>query len=161
MEQTDEDSSRDEQARTIGRRLRAARKVLGLNQEQMALRLGVHPKTYPKWESGESVRSWARLLAACEVFDLTPNEMLGYDPVDKLALMVKDTLDPADVGLLLESIAELAVAMATSEQPSGSDEEFWNAMGSAFVEVLAMTIKDGNTREARAFLMGAGYLLRR
>lgn len=154
-------SAREDLARRIGAQLREARKAVGLTQEQAAARLGVHAQSYHKWEKGDYVRSWTRLTAACEVFETSPNEILGYDPTDKLDTVVKEALDAELLGAALQAIALLAAAKATPEEPSGGDSDYWTAMGGAFAEVIAMTLRGADAREAGAFLSGVGYLLRR
>lgn len=154
------DAEAGQESARIGRRLREARQALGLTQEQAGNRLGLHPNTYHKWESGERVRSWTRVLAACEAFDTTPNELLGFEATHKLDKAITDALDAEELGLLLESTAELAISRVTPEQPSGGDATFWRSMGVAFAEVIAMTLRREGTSETRGFLRGYGFRLR-
>lgn len=147
--------------RAMGRRLRAKRKEKGWTQETAAEHFGLNPKVYPLWESGARLRSWPRVLKACEVYGMSPNELLGYDPNEKLAEMVEDALDPELLAGALEAIALLAIEKADDRHPSGGDEEFWRTMADGFAKVIAMTIDGANAEKAKAFIEGFGYSLRR
>ena len=143
---------RDAEAKRIGARLRAARRALGLTQQEMADRLGVHAKTYPKWESGERVRSWTRLIAASEACDTSPNAILGYAEGEAAEAAVRTALDPEAFGAALEAVAHLSVTRAGGDEGVTADGAFWAAMGGAFVEVIALTVRGAGAKEARAFL---------
>lgn len=151
---------REEELRVIGARLKAKREALGLTQADVAARIGVHPGNYHLWEKGTRIRTFSRIMAACDVLDISPNELLGYDPAEKLDTMVKDRLDPELLGAALEAIAQLAATKATPERASGGDEAFWQAMGDAFAEVIAMTLRGAAPHDAKVFLKGASYFLR-
>ena len=158
-------AARDAEAKRLGARLKTARRALGLTQREMADRLGVHEKTYPKWESGERVRSWTRLVAASEACRTSPNALLGYE--DDAAggggeadAAVRAALDPEVFGAALEAISRLAAARTTDGEAFIRDTAFWTTMGEAFIEVIAMTVRGGDAREARAFLDGVSYSLR-
>ena len=155
------DAARDAEAKRIGARLKAARRALGITQHQMADRLGVHEKTYPKWESGERVRSWTRLIAAAEACDTTPSALLGYAPGDEIGDRLREALDPALLGAALEGIARLSAAKAERGEPMGGDEAFWTAMGGALAEVVAMSVRGAGAKEASVFLDTVTYSLRR
>ena len=152
-------AARDAEARRVGARLKTARRALGLTQREMADRLGVHEKTYPKWESGERVRSWTRLIAASEACGTSPNALLGYEEGGPDAA-VRAALDPEVFGAALEAISRLAAARATDGETVTRDPAFWTMMGEAFIEVIAMTVRGADAREARAFLDGVSYSLR-
>ena len=156
----DHDEATDEQVGAITARMRARREELGLTQAEVGARLGINANTYHLWETGERVRSFPRVVAVCDVLDMSPNELLGYDPSEKLDALLKDKLDPELLGTALEAIGQLAVKKATPELPTGGDEAFWGAMGEAFIEVLAMTVRGADAKEAGAFLSGAGYFFR-
>ena len=147
-------------ARAIGARLRERRKALGWTQKQAAERFGLHEKVYPLWESGQRLKSWPRVLLACETLGVSPNELLGYDPIDRLADVLEDGLDPRILAEMLEAVGCLAVARADDERPSGGDEAFWKAMGSAFAQAIVMTVRGDDPRKVAGFIEGVGYLLR-
>lgn len=55
------------------------RKSAGISQEKLADMLGVSRQAVSKWETGETQPEMANLLAICKIFNITPNELLGYD----------------------------------------------------------------------------------
>ena len=61
----------------LGSRIRALRTARGLSQETIAERLQVSRQAVAKWESGASLPSTANLLALCELFGISMNELTG------------------------------------------------------------------------------------
>lgn len=55
------------------------RKENNLSQEELAEKLGVSRQAISKWETGTSSPELANLQALCELFGVSPNEMLGYE----------------------------------------------------------------------------------
>lgn len=69
---------------TVGERIKARRKELGMSVETLAKKLGCHSTTVYRYESGyiEKVDS-GKLIPIAEALFTTPAELLGYSPVDK------------------------------------------------------------------------------
>lgn len=59
--------------------LSSMRKAKGLSQEELAEKLGVSRQAISKWENGISSPEMAQLPKLCEIFETTPNELLGYE----------------------------------------------------------------------------------
>ncbi len=66
---------------TIGKKLRELRKQKGFSQEQVADSLYISQSAYARIENGES-HSWANHInQLCEVFEITPEELVTSDNV--------------------------------------------------------------------------------
>jgi transcriptional regulator with XRE-family HTH domain len=52
----------------LGERIRAARRRLGISQEELAARLGLDPSTVIAWERGRVRQEWPRVKALFERF---------------------------------------------------------------------------------------------
>ena len=57
--------------------LKTLRKVKGLSQEELAIRLNVVRQTVSKWEKGLSVPDADLLIRIAEIFEVTVSELLG------------------------------------------------------------------------------------
>jgi len=57
--------------------LRTLRKIKGLSQEELAIRLNVVRQTVSKWEKGLSVPDADLLIRIAEVFEVSVSELLG------------------------------------------------------------------------------------
>lgn len=86
----------------IGEVLRVWRKRVGLTQDEVATRLGIHRRTYAYWESGDRVPGLEERLRLAE---LGINGLPGVGTVD----VPRDRfggVSPAVVDVLLETIFE-------------------------------------------------------
>ena len=61
---------------TLGQRIQAERKRLGLSQEGLGEALGVTRQAISKWESGTSMPEFQKLLALSECFHITLDELV-------------------------------------------------------------------------------------
>lgn len=59
--------------------LSALRKSKNLSQEEIADRLGVSRQAISKWENGQTLPETANIMKLCEILEVTPNELLGYE----------------------------------------------------------------------------------
>lgn len=64
---------------TLGKRIMAARKKLGLTQDQLAERLGVTAQAVSKWENDQSCPDITMLPKLAELFNTTTDELLGRE----------------------------------------------------------------------------------
>lgn len=64
---------------TLGKRISAHRKRLGLTQEALAERLGVTAQAVSKWENDQSCPDIAMLPKLAEIFAVTIDELLGAE----------------------------------------------------------------------------------
>lgn len=55
------------------------RKRKGLSQEQLAFQIGVSRQAVSKWETGLSQPELTNIEKICEVLEITPNDLMGYD----------------------------------------------------------------------------------
>lgn len=59
--------------------LASLRKSKNLSQEEIADRLGVSRQAISKWENGQALPETANIMKLCEILEVTPNELLGYE----------------------------------------------------------------------------------
>lgn len=64
----------------IGNRISAKRKEKGITQEELANHLGVSKPAVSKWESGQSYPDILLLPVLASYFDITVDELIGYEP---------------------------------------------------------------------------------
>ena len=64
---------------TMGKRIAANRKALGLTQDQMAEKLGVTAQAVSKWENDQSCPDIAMIPRLAELFGITTDELLGVE----------------------------------------------------------------------------------
>ncbi len=60
-------------------KLTTLRKQKGLSQEALAEKLGVSRQAVSKWERNEAQPELSKIVALCELFEVDPNELLGYE----------------------------------------------------------------------------------
>lgn len=65
---------------TLGKRIVAQRKRLGLTQDQLAERLGVTAQAVSKWENDQSCPDISMLPKLAEIFGMSTDELLGMEP---------------------------------------------------------------------------------
>lgn len=70
-------TSKDRENPEMGKRLRKARKEIGLSQKDMADAIGITPGAYQNYEYGKEISS-GRILQICAVLECSPNWLLGY-----------------------------------------------------------------------------------
>ena len=64
---------------TFNQNLTNHRKKKGLSQEQLAFQIGVSRQAVSKWETGSSQPELYNIEKLCEVLEITPNELMGFD----------------------------------------------------------------------------------
>ena len=64
---------------TLGKRIAASRKALGLTQDALAEKLGVTAQAVSKWENDQSCPDIAMLPKLAEIFDITIDALLGVE----------------------------------------------------------------------------------
>ncbi len=102
-------------------RLSSLRKAKGLSQEELAEKLGVSRQAISKWENGLSSPEMAQLPKLCEIFEVTPNELFGYEAPeeDKQTVVVSAPQRPwykvlliVIAGILGANLIAVAIPMA-------------------------------------------------
>lgn len=102
----------------LSEKLYAHRHRSGLSQEQLAERIGVTRQAISKWELGSSTPELENLLALCECFGITLDELVREDEVTALsedANTVESSAEPqrkAGIGLLLAGAVGLLLVGA-------------------------------------------------
>jgi len=61
---------------TLGERLYQYRKGVNLSQDALAEKVGVTRQTISKWETDQSTPEFSKLGILCEIFNITPNELV-------------------------------------------------------------------------------------
>lgn len=67
-------------SRTMGAAMKAARRSMGLTQEEAAASAGTVTEVYGRIERGHAIPSIPMLLAICRALGAEPNELLGAAP---------------------------------------------------------------------------------
>ena len=60
----------------LGERLFELRKAKNLSQENVAEQLNVTRQTISKWETNQSTPDFDKIVPLCELYDISPNELL-------------------------------------------------------------------------------------
>lgn len=68
-----------EVARAVGNNIKEARKVKGLTQKDMAIKLHMTQQQYSRFENGIFELNYQQILDICNILDITPNEIFGYN----------------------------------------------------------------------------------
>ena len=66
-------------AKKVGENLKIARKAKGLTQAELAARLNKYQPDYSEYETGRIELDYEKIIALCEILDITPNELFGFD----------------------------------------------------------------------------------
>ena len=69
----------------LNENIKRIRKLKGLSQEELAIKLNVVRQTVSKWENGLSVPNSSMLIALADKLDVTVNELLGEPVVETTA----------------------------------------------------------------------------
>ncbi len=62
-------------AKIIGNNLRAARKLKGITQKELASELNKYQSDYSEYESGKIQLDYEKIIFLCNRLDITPNEL--------------------------------------------------------------------------------------
>lgn len=79
-------------AAALSRTLRALRHDQGWSQEFTSERLEMSTEAYGRLERGKSLPSFPTFMRICEVFDITPDILLGYDSTPRQPLSEEEQL---------------------------------------------------------------------
>lgn len=64
---------------TLGQRIAARRRLLGLSQETLAEKLEVSRQAVSKWESDGAIPEIDKLIALCKIFNVSIGWLLGVE----------------------------------------------------------------------------------
>ncbi len=66
-------------AKTVGENLKAARRAKGVTQAQIAAELKKYQSDYSEYETGRIQLDYEKIVYLCRRFDITPNELFGFE----------------------------------------------------------------------------------
>ena len=83
---------------TLGKRIAANRKRLGITQDRLAEQLGVTPQAVSKWENDQSCPDIATLPKLAEIFGISVDALLGVTqsqevPVHEAEIITEETME--------------------------------------------------------------------
>lgn len=114
---------------SIEKRLLELRKSKGLSQEEVADKLNVTRQTVSKWETGQSSPDFDKIAPICELYGVTPNEILSEVVDEKKVEEVKKKED-------YENMTNNQIRQKTAEVVSSSILLF-------FVGIIAIVVGVG------------------
>ncbi len=68
-----------ETAKTVGNNIKIARKAKGLTQSQVAKEMFMTQQQYSRFENGVFELNYEQILKLCELLEVTPNYIFGYE----------------------------------------------------------------------------------
>jgi transcriptional regulator with XRE-family HTH domain len=132
----------EEHRRRVGERLRQLRKSRGWSQEDAAHEAGVAVKTWYRWESGKGLPYDANVKKLADIFDTTPEEILGVPP-SPLGLGA----DPPEWALRLEEKLDELLTRLPPAPPETPQQEAASAAEEAAARSEAQ--RRGSSRSKR------------
>ncbi|MDE6274259.1 MAG: helix-turn-helix domain-containing protein [Clostridiales bacterium] len=66
-------------AKYVGENLKSARQQKGITQKQIAAELKKYQSEYSDYETGKIQLDYEKLVYLCRRFDITPNDLFGFD----------------------------------------------------------------------------------
>ena len=79
----------------LGEKLYELRRTKNLSQENVAEQLNVTRQTISKWETNQSTPDFDKIVPLCELYDITPNELLTDKVEEKNAINNEENFDEA------------------------------------------------------------------
>lgn len=76
-----------EYSRNIAKRLKEIRQYRHYTQDEVAKLLFMDKKAYAAYEQGRNTPPLEKLLSLCELYRITPNELLGYDEMARVTVI--------------------------------------------------------------------------
>lgn len=68
---------------TVGEQIKRRRKVLGLSQEELSVKLNISRQTISKWERDKSLPDLLNGITLCEFLGISTEELLGKQTISK------------------------------------------------------------------------------
>lgn len=66
-------------AKIVGENLKLARVAKGVTQAQIAAELKKYQPDYSQYESGKIQLDYEKIVYLCKRFDITPNDLFGFN----------------------------------------------------------------------------------
>lgn len=122
---------------TIGKRICALRKKLGLTQEELALKIGYTSKsTINKIEMGVNDIPQSKITKFAEVLGTTPSFLMGWDDPREINLQLFNRYDSNEFEL---SDLEKSFINGFRQLPDGKKE--------LIIDIINVTLKKGGKKE--------------
>lgn len=86
---------------TLGQRIAAQRKKLGISQEALAEKLEVSRQAVSKWESDGAIPEIDKLIALCRIFDVTIGWLLGIENDQQTDKAKSVSAEPCSVTIII------------------------------------------------------------
>lgn len=120
---------------TIGQRIAACRKNLGLSQEALGEKLGVSRQAISKWEADGAVPEIDKLIALSRLFHVSVGWLLGVEeaeaPVEEKAAVSEE---------LLRKIEEIVLRYQPKKQPLSKTKKLLIAIAAVLVLLLGVSL---------------------
>jgi len=110
---------------TLGKRIAAHRKNLGLTQDALAEKLGVTAQAVSKWENDQSCPDITTLPKLAEIFDCTTDELLGMPPRKQTVIEAAPAAEPDCVEVCKPEPASESSITFTDFRSPGSIFALW------------------------------------
>ena len=133
---------------TIGERLLKLRKEKNISQEELANVLDVSRQTISKWETGESMPDFNKIIPICEYFEISSDELLtGIKKGDNLFDVKKENKKgkfarniAISVGLYIFAVAMIVLFSASFNAPIIGTSIFLTIVALATVLIVYSSI---------------------
>lgn len=125
----------------FGKRLANARKEIGLNQEQLASRLGVTPQAVSKWERGSGYPDIEMLYYLCEILECSSDYLINRE--ENSTKVTEDNDREKAAKLLDKVLAEPLVIEAGNGYLILLEEEYQNNFPAIHALREAMAVSYG------------------
>ncbi len=66
-------------AKSVGQRLKEARKDRGMTQKEVAIFFRMTQQQYSRFENGVFELNYQQIVDICKLLKITPNELFGFD----------------------------------------------------------------------------------
>lgn len=110
----------------LSENLKNLRKIKGITQEELAIRLNVVRQTISKWEKGLSVPDADTLIKLADFFEVSVSELLG-STVEK----------EADSNIIADQLSRINEQLAAKNRRS---HRIWKTIGIIFVTFIVVNI---------------------
>ena len=115
----------------LNENIKRLRKLKGLSQEELAIKLNVVRQTISKWEKNYSVPDAEVLVKLADVLEVQTSQLLGV----KVDSDVQTTEEKQNA--YAEQLAHIAEQMAVKNRQS---KRIWKTIGIAFAVIIAVCI---------------------
>lgn len=110
----------------LSENLKNLRKIKGITQEELAIRLNVVRQTISKWEKGLSVPDADTLIKLADFFEVSVSELLGVT-VEK----------EVDSNIIADQLSRINEQLAAK---NGRSHRIWKTIGIIFVAFVVVNI---------------------